>query len=119
MTGMSEQTVIRGTQKPLLGKPSRTSDPDRRCAEEGCTTKLSVYNHTEFCNRHRKRKRPRLRGKFLEEQEGVLPACVQCHKVLRSLEVRGELTYAVQEFQWDGQVHISGPRGTGTLCELE
>jgi hypothetical protein len=33
-------------------KPSRQSDPGRVCAFDGCTTRLSTYNHTDFCGVH-------------------------------------------------------------------
>jgi hypothetical protein len=45
------------------GRPSRTFPRGRVCAEEGCGTRLSIYNDSCFCSRHAPRAAPRMRGK--------------------------------------------------------
>ncbi|MDQ3771341.1 MAG: hypothetical protein M3343_04525 [Actinomycetota bacterium] len=51
---------------PLTAKPSRRNLKERRCAHDGCTTKLSQYNAREKCWAHADFKIPRLRGRVNE-----------------------------------------------------
>jgi hypothetical protein len=46
-----------------FGKPSRTFPEGRVCAEDGCETKLSIYNEGAYCCLHEPESTPRLRGK--------------------------------------------------------
>jgi hypothetical protein len=46
-------------------RPSRTADPDRVCAERGCSTKLSVYNTKVTCWQHTEIAFPNYRGRRL------------------------------------------------------
>lgn len=50
---------------PITGsdRPSRAFKKNRICAEEGCGTKLSMYNQGKFCYQHEPMAVPRTRGK--------------------------------------------------------
>ena len=41
--------AIRGTATPQKGRRPRRMNRDRLCAADDCTTKLSVYNRSDFC----------------------------------------------------------------------
>ena len=43
---------LRGAPVRPLPRPNRTWDRGRLCSEEGCTTKLSVYNRSTRCWAH-------------------------------------------------------------------
>jgi len=45
------------------GRPSRTFPRGRVCAEEGCETRLSIYNEGRFCSQHAPQATPRMRGR--------------------------------------------------------
>lgn len=49
---------------PITGsdRPSRSFDKDRVCAQDGCATRLSVYNDGRFCYQHEPMVVPRTRG---------------------------------------------------------
>jgi len=51
-------SLVRGVRR----KPKRHAE-GRVCAKSACTTKISVYNKTEFCNPHKPFKAPRVRGR--------------------------------------------------------
>jgi hypothetical protein len=55
-------TVIRGARPRELPKPNRTYGPGRVCAHEGCDTRISIYNRSEFCWAHRPLTFPLTRG---------------------------------------------------------
>jgi hypothetical protein len=50
---------------PITGsdRPSRAFKKNRTCAEEGCGTKLSMYNNGKYCYQHEPMAVPRTRGK--------------------------------------------------------
>jgi hypothetical protein len=48
---VSEQSY-RGARVRELAKPNRQYASDRVCAEEGCSTRLSIYNKWQFCWQH-------------------------------------------------------------------
>ena len=48
----SDRAQYRGAAAQALPRRSRTYPKGRVCAEEGCTTILSVYNRSEFCWQH-------------------------------------------------------------------
>lgn len=45
------------------GRPSKTFARGRVCGEDGCETRLSIYNEGHFCYQHEPRATPRMRGK--------------------------------------------------------
>jgi hypothetical protein len=45
------------------GRPSRTFPRGRVCDEDGCETRLSIYNEGRYCSRHEPQATPRMRGK--------------------------------------------------------
>jgi hypothetical protein len=55
-------TVIRGARPRELPKPNRTYTEGRVCAHEGCQTRISIYNRSEFCWAHRPLTFPLTRG---------------------------------------------------------
>jgi hypothetical protein len=113
--------ILSNGTRPLIGKKSKTFKAGRVCADDDCETKLSVYNSETFCNYHRLRKRPRLRGQYLTEEEErlMMPRCVSCHQVKAILKGRGIIIYGgANEFEFAGKRHISGIGGAGTLCEI-
>lgn len=50
---------------PITGndRPSRAFKKDRTCREEGCGTRLSMYNQGKYCFLHEPMAVPRTRGK--------------------------------------------------------
>jgi hypothetical protein len=54
---------IGGRAFGVTGRPSRTFPRGRVCAEDGCGTRLSIYNEGRFCSRHEPQAAPRMRGK--------------------------------------------------------
>ncbi len=44
-------------------RPSKAFKANRLCAEDGCQTKLSIYNSGKFCYQHEPMVVPRTRGK--------------------------------------------------------
>ena len=50
---------------PITGsdRPSRAFTKNRICGEEGCGTKLSMYNQGKYCYQHEPMAVPRTRGK--------------------------------------------------------
>jgi len=51
--------------RPISGneRPSKAFRAGRVCAEEGCGTKLSIYNNGKFCAQHAPMAVPRTRGR--------------------------------------------------------
>ena len=47
-----DSLVLRGSNVRPLPRPNRTWAEGRRCAEEGCTTELSIYNRATYCWAH-------------------------------------------------------------------
>jgi hypothetical protein len=56
---------MKGTRPGHLPPPSRLTRAGRTCAEPGCSTKLSVYNASEYCWQHADVVFPNYRGKRL------------------------------------------------------
>ncbi len=54
---------IRAYNLGKLPKRSRTITKIRECSDKNCSTIISKYNKTDFCNNHRPIKYPRVRGK--------------------------------------------------------
>ena len=54
---------IGGSAFTGTGRPSRTFPRGRVCDEEGCETRLSIYNEGRFCSRHQPQVTPRMRGR--------------------------------------------------------
>ena len=46
---------------------TRLSPTGRVCAEDGCGTRLSVYNELDYCSLHQPMVIPRMRGKILDD----------------------------------------------------
>lgn len=60
---MSDTTkVIRGARPRELPRPNRTYQEGRVCAQEGCQTRLSIYNKAKYCWAHAPVKFPLVRG---------------------------------------------------------
>lgn len=49
---MAHTAAFRGARISELPRANRTYPRDRVCAAEGCTTRLSIYNRSEFCWQH-------------------------------------------------------------------
>jgi hypothetical protein len=47
-----EPLTLRGSTVRALPRPNRTWGQGRPCAEEGCTTRLSMYNRAKYCWAH-------------------------------------------------------------------
>lgn len=116
--------AVRG-QRPgdALRKPSKTYGEGRVCADQTCSTMLSQYNPQEYCNLHRKRKKPRLRGRdYDSEQQEPVPHCVPCFRSMisygKDLVVVATAPGALTEFEFLDKIHVSGLDGAGTLCEV-
>lgn len=47
-----EQTALAAVTVPGRGRRPKVGPQGRVCAEEGCTTRLSIYNRSERCFAH-------------------------------------------------------------------
>jgi hypothetical protein len=54
---------IGGSAFTGTGRPSRTFARGRVCDEDGCETRLSIYNEGRYCYQHEPQATPRMRGK--------------------------------------------------------
>ena len=72
-------------------KPSRQSDPGRVCAFDGCTTRLSVYNHGDYCGVHES---IAMEEAALAAADAVLPA------VQRARDLAIEMLQAAAPSEW-------------------
>jgi hypothetical protein len=63
-TAASDATILRGTKQAMKGRRPKTDDAQRRCADDGCETRLSRYNTRSRCYAHRAVTFPRIRGKI-------------------------------------------------------
>lgn len=54
---------VRGTHAYRRRRPTKTYEPGRRCAEDDCDTRLSMYNRQEYCFTHWPFKQARTRGR--------------------------------------------------------
>jgi hypothetical protein len=59
---MSDSQMIRGSRPKELPRPNRTYGDGRVCAEEGCDTRISVYNRSNYCWVHAPVRFPIVRG---------------------------------------------------------
>ena len=46
------------------GKTPKTGEEERVCSDPSCDTKLTRYNTSEHCYRHKPRRFPRVRGRL-------------------------------------------------------
>jgi hypothetical protein len=53
---------VKGSRPLALPRPNRTFDEGRVCAEEGCETRLSIYNRSKLCWQHTPVRYPFVRG---------------------------------------------------------
>lgn len=58
-----EERVLSGDRIIGASIQSRTFPAGRICAEEDCTTRLSIYNENEYCSLHHRAVTPRIRGR--------------------------------------------------------
>ena len=58
-----ESQRLTGVAVRPLPKRNRTWREDRVCAEEGCETRLSIYNRSKFCWTHEPTRTYILRGR--------------------------------------------------------
>ena len=60
--------IVKGAAIKGMTRPSRRFAVGRVCAKQGCETKLSQYNKSDYCHAHAPVRFPRVRGKILDEQ---------------------------------------------------
>ena len=58
-----EERALSGERVISASTQSRTYPRDRTCSEEGCRTRLSIYNESEYCSLHHRAVTPRTRGR--------------------------------------------------------
>jgi hypothetical protein len=61
--------IVKGAAIKGVTRPSRRFDVNRFCAKQGCETKLSQYNKSDYCHAHAPVRFPRVRGKILDGQD--------------------------------------------------
>ena len=54
--------ILKGSRATELPRPNRVYAEGRVCEEEGCETKLSVYNRSKLCWQHTPLRFPVVRG---------------------------------------------------------
>jgi hypothetical protein len=59
---MTETRIFKGARPRELPRPNRTYNQGRVCAQEGCETRLSMYNRSRFCWAHTPLRFPVVRG---------------------------------------------------------
>ncbi len=59
-----ETPTIVGRIPEKSGKTPKTQDEERVCADPSCKTKLTRYNTSDHCYRHKPRRFPRVRGRL-------------------------------------------------------
>ncbi len=64
---MTEPSSLRGTYARALPRPSRTHPAGRVCANDGCETRLSIYNRSTYCWAHAPVRFPVSRGERRHE----------------------------------------------------
>ena len=47
-----EPLSLKGSNVRALPRPNRTWSAGRACAEEGCETRISIYNKAKYCWAH-------------------------------------------------------------------
>ena len=63
-----ESLGLWGAQIWPVHRPTRTYRPGRACLAEGCRTRLSIYNGSEYCWPHQPFRFPLPRGKRVVRQ---------------------------------------------------
>lgn len=58
-----EERALSGDRIIGASTQSRTFPRGRICAEDDCTTRLSIYNEGEYCSLHHRAVTPRIRGR--------------------------------------------------------
>jgi hypothetical protein len=58
-----EERALSGERVISASTQSRTYATGRVCAEEGCKTRLSIYNESDYCSLHHRAVTPRTRGR--------------------------------------------------------
>lgn len=61
--------IVRGAAIKGLSRPSRRFTAGRVCTQQGCDTRLSQYNKTEYCHAHAPIRFPRVRGRIMDQQD--------------------------------------------------
>ena len=56
-------TLVPATPIRSIERQQRRSAQGRVCLEDGCETRLSMYNHSEHCSLHAPMVTPRTRGR--------------------------------------------------------
>ena len=100
-----------GTSKYYLSKTKKVKAEEvgRKCLS--CTTLLSVYNHTDFCNTHREHKRPIVRGgnkKSPKKMNDCTSYCISC--IAKKKHEGQRKIWAL------GTWHIESQEGKISLC---
>lgn len=63
--GLTQETpTIVGRIPEKSGKTPKTSTVGRVCSDPGCETKLTRYNTSDYCYRHKPARFPRVRGRL-------------------------------------------------------
>jgi len=60
--------IMKASRPAGRSRRPKTFEEGRVCAAPGCTTVLSKYNRSEYCNVHKPVKYPRLRGVLSSER---------------------------------------------------
>ncbi len=60
---MSDAAIVGSSLSSGGDRPSKRFGKDRVCREDGCNTRLSLYNPGKFCSLHEPMTVPRTRGK--------------------------------------------------------
>jgi hypothetical protein len=58
-----EERALSGERVISASTQSRTYAVGRVCAEDGCSTRLSIYNESDYCSLHHRAVTPRTRGR--------------------------------------------------------
>jgi len=58
-----EERALSGERVISASSQSRTYPYGRTCSEDGCRTRLSIYNESEYCSLHHRAVTPRTRGR--------------------------------------------------------
>lgn len=58
-----EERALSGDRIIGASTQSRQFPRGRICAEDDCTTRLSIYNESEYCSLHHRAVTPRIRGR--------------------------------------------------------
>lgn len=58
-----EERALSGERVISASAQSRTYGTGRVCAEDGCSTRLSIYNESDYCSLHHRAVTPRTRGR--------------------------------------------------------